>query len=245
MLQNYIRLSSTHPLDSNHHDDVNVTRKRPLYSNTEHEERTLYSIEVGAIQQTTAVLPTPSPITPQPSIPKLIAPSLFPLTSTTSPLQTSTAPPQLWPSVEPSTSPKQVSSLEPPPPSHSIQHEKNSVHGYSGNTLNKRRRTGDDLLDAFLEISDIMTYNQMQPITHAHIQNSSSEVIDSNTLVNSEIEMLDIENTVHNNRDSETGKKNKKNRNNNGDRIKQDKKEKERKQLRFQQYQESKRKGNG
>ena len=108
-------------------------------------------------------------------------------------------------------------------------------------TLNKRRRTGDDLFDAFMEISDIMTYNQMQPITHAHIQNSSSEAIDSNTLVNSEIEMLDIENTVHNNRDSETVKKNKKN----GNRIQQDRKKKESKQFKFQQYQESKRKGNG
>ena len=41
----------------------------------------------------------------------------------------------------------------------------------------------------------------MQPITHAHIQNTSFEAIDSNTLVNSEIEMLVIENTVHNNRE--------------------------------------------
>ena len=57
--------------------------------------------------------------------------------------------------------------------------------------------------------------------------------------------MLDIENTVHNNRDSETGKKNKKNRNDNGDRKKLDSRRKERKQLRFQQYQESKKKGNG
>ena len=116
-------------------------------------------------------------------MPKLIAPSLFPLTSTTSPLQTSPVPPQLWPIVEPSTSPQQVLSLEPPPPSHSIQHEKNSVHGYSGNTLNKRRRTGDDLFDAFMEISDIMTYNQMQPIKHVYIQNSPYEASTNNSLV--------------------------------------------------------------
>ena len=112
--------------------------------------------------------------------------------------------------------------MQPPPPSHSIVDERNSVHGYdrrqndkknkeqstaqrdtltaltintpttsdnddSVNNVKKRRRTGDDLLDAFLKISDIMTYNQMQPITHAHIQNSSFEAIDSNTLVNSDI----------------------------------------------------------
>ena len=58
----------------------------------------------------------------------------------------------------------------------------------SVNKINKRRRTGDDLLDAFLEISDIMTYNQMQPTAQ-----------DSNALVNNEIEMIDNVNTVHDN----------------------------------------------
>ena len=97
-----------------------------------------------------------------------------------------------------------MSSLEPPPPSHSIQHEKNSVHGYSGNILNKRRRTGDDLLDAFLEISDIMTYNQMQPIAK-----------DSKAIVHNEIEMIDNLNTVHNNIHSENGSDIDNNENNN------------------------------
>ena len=50
------------------------------------------------------------------------------------------------------------------------------------------------MLEAFLEISDIMTYNQMQPTAQ-----------DSNALVNSEIEMIDIENTVHNNIHSDNG----------------------------------------
>jgi len=89
-----------------------------------------------------------------------------------------------------------VSSLEPPPPSHSIQHEKNSVHGYSGNTLNKRRRTGDDLLDAFLEISDIMTYNQMQPIEHAH--NSSVLPLQQKIDKNAEIDNVDNIDDVYN-----------------------------------------------
>ena len=39
-----------------------------------------------------------------------------------------------------------------------------------------------------MEISDIMTYNQMQPIAQ-----------DSNALDNNETEMIDNENTVHNN----------------------------------------------
>ena len=78
--------------------------------------------------------------------------------------------------------------MQPPPPSHNIVYERNSVHRYdsrqndkknkeqstaqregitaltttkpttseneyAGNNLHKRRRTGDDLLDAFLEIS--------------------------------------------------------------------------------------------
>jgi hypothetical protein len=51
------------------------------------------------------------------------------------------------------------------------------------NKINKRRRTGDDLLDAFLEISDIMTYNQMQP-TAQH----------NNALFNDDIQMLDTVN---------------------------------------------------
>jgi hypothetical protein len=141
MIGDNIRVSGIHGMDSNQSEDVNITRKRPRYTSTEYEEHILSSTYVGVKQHTSAAIPTPFPITPRPSTPKLIAPSLFPLTSTTSPLQTYTVPPQLWPTVEPSTSPKQVSSLEPPPPSHSRQHEKNIVHGYSGNTLNKRRRT--------------------------------------------------------------------------------------------------------
>ena len=184
-----------HTLDSIHPDDVNVTRKRPLYSSTDYEERTLSSSEVRTIQQTTAVLPTPSPITPQPSTPKLTAPSLFPLTSTTSPLQTPTAP---------TTSHKQVSSMLPPPPSKI--YERNSVHGYSTtseteysvNNVNKRRRKDDDLLDAFLEISDIMTWNQMQPITHAHIQNSPYETSANNKLVLPHQQHIDNSDEINN-----------------------------------------------
>ena len=53
----------------------------------------------------------------------------------------------------------------------------------SVNNVNKRRRTGDDFLDAILEISDIMTFNQMQPIAHVHIQNSIYEASANNSLV--------------------------------------------------------------
>ena len=82
-----------------------------------------------------------------------------------------------------------MSSLQPPPSSKI--YERNSVHGYSTTSeteysrsnLYKRRRKDDDLLDAFLEISDIMTWNQMQPITHAHIQNSPYETSSNNNLV--------------------------------------------------------------
>ena len=60
----------------------------------------------------------------------------------------------------------------------------------SVNKINKRRRTGDDVLDAFLEISDIMTYNQMQPIEHAH----NSSVLPLQRQIDNSVEIDNVDN---------------------------------------------------
>ena len=89
------------------------------------------------------------------------------------------------------------------------------------NNLPKRQRTDGDLYDAFMEISDIMTWNQLQPITEPnqllHDADDRAEPIfaeestreDDDNYSNSENETVDSVNIVHNNIDSETTNKKK------------------------------------
>ena len=80
--------------------------------------------------------------------------------------------------------------------------------GQTVNILPKRQKTNDDLYDAFMEISDIMTWNQLQPITEPnqllHHTDTEEPIFaemsareDNDNYNSSENETVDSVNIVH------------------------------------------------